>query len=576
MAERYTTVYLLPEYLYKIGAPITIAAGALLKDNQKSNMIAQLKIKNIGSKTIKALKVRIVSCDTVGRELNRDTHYQYLDLEVKRDETFGEQTPIILPDNDVRSYHVCILEVAFSDNTVWTGGEEKWETAIAMTPLSKKLEKPELQEQYRIATELPAAAYEPLSSADLWVCACGAINHVGESECHICKKSLHNLKNALDKETLTVAAEERLAIAREKEEVERAERERKTAIAKQQRDEKAKQTKKVLKIAVPIITVIAVLFFAITNILTPSSKYDEAVALIDAGNYQEARKMLANMSVLSGGMGHTVGLKVDGTVVAVGDNEYGQCNVENWKDIVAVSEGSLHTVGLKADGTVVAVGSNGFGQCNVEDWKDIISLSSGSNHTVGVKADGTVVAVGNNEASQCNLGRWKDIVAVSAGTLHTVGLKADGTVVAVGDNEYGQCDVEDWKDIVAISTGIFHTVGLKADGTVVAVGNNGLTEYGLDFGQCAVTRWEDTVSVSAEAFYTVGLKTDGTVVKAGSDYPLIIMGYEPLCDVEDWKDIVAVSAGTYHIVGLKADGTVVAVGDNDYGQCDVKDWNLFQ
>jgi len=33
-----------------------------------------------------------------------------------------------------------------------------------------------------------------------------------------------------------------------------------------------------------------------------------------------------------------------------------------------VAAGSLHTVGLKADGTVVAAGSNDWGQCNVTGW----------------------------------------------------------------------------------------------------------------------------------------------------------------------------------------------------------------
>ncbi|MBQ9988896.1 MAG: hypothetical protein IJP30_04090, partial [Clostridia bacterium] len=68
---------------------------------------------------------------------------------------------------------------------------------------------------------------------------------------------------------------------------------------------------------------------------------------------------------------HTVGLKADGTVVAVGNNELGQCNVSEWSDIVSVSAGDDHTVGLKADGTVVAVGSNGHGQCNVSEWSGI-------------------------------------------------------------------------------------------------------------------------------------------------------------------------------------------------------------
>jgi hypothetical protein len=63
-----------------------------------------------------------------------------------------------------------------------------------------------------------------------------------------------------------------------------------------------------------------------------------------------------------------VGLKSDGTVVAVGNNYYGQCDVSSWTDIVQVAASYLHTVGLKSDGTVVAVGHNFYGQCNLFDW----------------------------------------------------------------------------------------------------------------------------------------------------------------------------------------------------------------
>ena len=38
---------------------------------------------------------------------------------------------------------------------------------------------------------------------------------------------------------------------------------------------------------------------------------------------------------------------------------------------MAISAGMYHTVGLKADGTVVAVGDNGKGQCDVSGWTDI-------------------------------------------------------------------------------------------------------------------------------------------------------------------------------------------------------------
>ena len=144
-------------------------------------------------------------------------------------------------------------------------------------------------------------------------------------------------------------------------------------------------------------------------------------------------------------------------------------------------------MGLKSDGTVTAVGENEDGQCDVADWNDIVAVFADCRYTMGLKSDGTVVAVGDNEWGQCDVGSWKDIVAVSIGGddchNYTIGLKSDGTVVAVGCNENGQCDVTDWDDIVAVSAGIEQTVGLKSDGTVVAVGCNGK-------GQCSVDGWK--------------------------------------------------------------------------------------
>ena len=74
---------------------------------------------------------------------------------------------------------------------------------------------------------------------------------------------------------------------------------------------------------------------------------------------------------VSAGWNHTVGLRADGTVVATGSNDYGECDTDSWTDIVAVSTGAFHTVGLRSDGTVVATGSNDSGQCDVSSWTNI-------------------------------------------------------------------------------------------------------------------------------------------------------------------------------------------------------------
>ena len=267
--------------------------------------------------------------------------------------------------------------------------------------------------------------------------------------------------------------------------------------------------------------------------------------------------------MVAAGYSHTVGLKTDGTVVAMGDETFGRCGVGGWTDIVQVAAGGYHTVGVKSDGTVVAVGRETAGQINVGGWTDIIQVAAGEYYTVGLKSDGTVVAVGANGAGQCDVGGWTDIVQIAAGEAHTLGLKSDGTVVTAGDNSYLQRNIG-WTNVVQVAAGLYHTLVLGADGTVHAIGLN-------DFHQCDVYSWTGITQVAGGGYHTVGLKSDGTVVAIGRSSAGQI-------DVGDWTGIVQVAAGRFHTVGLKADGTVVAAGCaggfDDSGQCNVDGWML--
>lgn len=300
---------------------------------------------------------------------------------------------------------------------------------------------------------------------------------------------------------------------------------------------------------------------------------------------KERERIAKFKGCISAGERHTVGLKTNGSVVAIGSNKdffdchSGQCDVSGWRDIVAISAGSgsniywkntpqetfvscTHTFGLKVDGTVVVSGgwnsrhcTDRKGQkdrCKINDWRNIIEIAAGGCHIVGFSAD-RIKATGLNHHGQCGIDRsdWEGIISVSAGDFHTVGLKSDGTVVAVGENEHGQCDVSDWRDIVAIAAGKEHTAGLKSDGTVVVA-----SKY------IGAPDWQDIVAIAA-GFHLVGLKADGTVVTVLD---------KDNRNVSGWRDIVAIAAGKRHTVGLKADGTVVAAGENKDGQCNVSDW----
>lgn len=303
------------------------------------------------------------------------------------------------------------------------------------------------------------------------------------------------------------------------------------------------------------------------------------------------RTVIRQRNVIAAGSYHTVGLRSDGTVMATGDNRFGQCDVSAWTDIVSVSAGHSHTLGLRADGTVVAAGPIYSDYCDVTNWTDIVAIAAGSDFSVGLRADGTVVSTPCTKISpqctcdeedfgrhQCDVSHWTDIVAISSHGYHIVGLRADGTVVVTGDNGMKQCDVSGWKDIVSVAAGTYATIGLKADGTVVS------TDIYHTAMLSRTPGWTDIVSIAA-GYGIAGVRSDGKVVVEWVDDTI-------KSQVSEWTDIVAVAEGPFHMLGLRSDGTIAVahkdfakeqkefneIGEGiikvkvDNGQCNVSDW----
>ena len=285
MGETYARLYSLPERLYTMGAPVVVAAGALLKDNRNGNIIVQLKIQNICSKTIKAVTVKITSIDTVGRTLGEETEYQYLDLNVKRNEFFGQQVPIIVPNEQTRSYSVKVTEAAFDDNTVWAGNEI-WEPLEKSDPIEKKIANGELARQYRIKYG-KNSKYLLKQDRDLWFCTCGAINHESElscCSCHIDRKKLEEL----DVDALKKECDARL-------EDERKERERKQAEAAVEAKKKQKKIKMIV-VGVAAAVAVAAVGVVIKDNLNKKKLYNQGLALLEDGKYDDSIALLESLN----------------------------------------------------------------------------------------------------------------------------------------------------------------------------------------------------------------------------------------------------------------------------------------
>ena len=331
-----------------------------------------------------------------------------------------------------------------------------------------------------------------------------------------------------------------------------------------------------------------------------------------------------------GGSTHTVAIKDDGTLWAWGQNTDGQLGDRPTIDSLvpkqestaatdwsSVSAGYMYTIALKVDGTLWAWGNNEYGQLGdgtttnrsvptqestaATDWS---SVSVGIGHAAALKDDGTLWAWGYNGSGQLGDGTTThrsvptqesttatDWSSVSAGYMYTIALKVDGTLWAWGDNTDGQLGdgtrtnnfvptqestaATDWS---SVSVGDYHTVAIKDDGTLWAWGDN--TDGQLGDGttnnksvptqeSTAATDWS---SVSAGGDYTEALKDDGTLWAWGYN------GSGQLGDgtttnrsvptqesttATDWS---SVSVGIGHAAALKDDGTLWAWGDNFNGE----------
>ena len=209
MSERYTRLFTLPGSLYAQGSPLIILAGALLKDNQTGRVLAQLKFKNVGTKSVKAVKVSVTPLDAAGMENGQPVEHQYLDLHAARDGEFGQKEPIPFPDPTTRAFRGAITQVVFADGSLWGPAEGAWEVLSPSRPLESVLRDQELYKEYQIQYGANCQIFSR-EEADLWQCACGAWNRQEEESCHACGKNLDQLK-ALDLEQLKASRDARLA-----------------------------------------------------------------------------------------------------------------------------------------------------------------------------------------------------------------------------------------------------------------------------------------------------------------------------------------------------------------------------
>ncbi len=289
-------------------------------------------------------------------------------------------------------------------------------------------------------------------------------------------------------------------------------------------------------------------------------------------------------------------------------------SVSNLKFVTAVAAGGRHSLALLANSTVVAWGDNEFGQlgdatttiCSVpvavKGVTGVKTIAAGANHSLALLANGTVMAWGANEDGQLGNGTTTEsslpvavkgltaVKAISAGANHSLALLANGTVMAWGENEDGQLGngtvksstvpvpVKGLTGVAAVSAGGESSFALLGKGTVEAWGSNEQGQLGSSTGEevlsdlpLPVTGLSGVASIVAGSTHALALLSGGTVMAWGEDTfgqlgnGAFAPSHETPVAVSGLSGVTAISAGRQDSVALLNQGSVMSWGINQRG-----------
>jgi alpha-tubulin suppressor-like RCC1 family protein len=287
---------------------------------------------------------------------------------------------------------------------------------------------------------------------------------------------------------------------------------------------------------------------------------------------------------------HSLFLKSDGSLWAMGFNRYGQLGDGIYSTnspygtnrpeqiipsgVKAIAAGSGHSLFLKSDGSLWAMGANFYGDLgDGTDYNEtnrpeqivaegVTDIAAGLDDSFFIKSDGSLWAMGWNEYGELGDGTFGNgqlndvnqpeqivasgVKAIAAGAYHSLFLKSDGSLWAMGRNDMGQLGDGTYSTnypygvnqpeqiipsgVTAIAAGFDFSLFLKSDGSLWAMGAN-------DSGQLG----DGTYSTN----YPNGIDRPEQIVAGG---------------------VTAIAAGASHSLFLKSDGSLWVMGFNYFGQ----------
>lgn len=320
------------------------------------------------------------------------------------------------------------------------------------------------------------------------------------------------------------------------------------------------------------------------------------------------------------GWDHTLFVKTDGTLWAMGQNASGQLGdgtrthratpVQVATNVVTASAGSAASMFVKADGTLWSMGWNNRGSLGigspssavyqttpVQIASDVVAVSSGIYHTISLKADGTLWGFGSSSNGQLGMGGTAPqyspaliatgVARIATGPSHSLFITTTGDLYGMGQNGFGQLGLGHVTDqlapafitsgVTSASVGGNHSLFVKSDGTLWGMGLNYAGQLGdgttttrltpvliaSDVATCAGNRSDSSMFVTTTGeLRGMGLGSQGQLALGVSSSPKV----PTLAATGVATTGGALAMGWSHSAFVGADGTLWTSGNGEFGQ----------